>query len=93
MSISVLRNETPTARKEYRCNACEHLLMDGMPNEGDFTPDEWKHILGAKSNGWKINKGDKYMKQTNNYNGGIGTFRAIPEINNICDKHGYYDFD
>ena len=93
MSIYALRNETPTARKDYHCDACERLLEGGEPDFTRYTVGEWAHILKAKANGYKIKIGDKYMKQVNVHYGDIGTFRAIPEIHAICAKYEYYDFD
>ncbi len=88
-----LSSSKPTARKEHYCNACEHLLLDGTPKEGGFSPAEWKAIEKAKANNWKIQKGEKYLKQVGVFDGDFQTFKAIKEIHDICLEHDYYNYD
>ena len=85
MGVTVLREEYPVARKDYYCDACYQLLQ-GMVYPDDFTEDEVTTLAQAKADGWKIKKGQQYIKQTNMYDD-IYTFRARPEVLKIYFKY------
>jgi len=55
-----------------------------------FTFAERRQIVIARRNGWRIKKGEKYVKQFTKCCGDIGTFRAIPAIHAICVKYKIY---
>lgn len=80
----------PVARKDYRCQACEWILNEGFDG---FTISEYRLLVKAKRDGWKIKKGQKYVKQFCEYDGEVYTWRARPEIHAICLKHDLYDND
>lgn len=85
----VLQQVTPVARKEYDCNACSFLREH--INDISFTMAELRQIVKAKKAGWKIQKGQQYIRL--HYIGNDGdryTFRAIPEIDEICSKYELY---
>lgn len=89
MSITVLRQSFPVARKEHECSACAWLLNEGFPERIPIS--EYRHIVRAKRNGYKIIKGQKYIQQINIQDGEFYIYKAIPEIHEICLKYGYYD--
>jgi len=87
MSITVLREEYPIARKDYNCSACEWIREDLR----DFTFAEFREIVRAKRNGWKIKKGQRYIKQINICDGDFCVYKAIPEIHDICIENDLFD--
>jgi hypothetical protein len=91
MSVEVLSESSPVARKEHDCMACEWLNNSGYATEQDLTADEWAAYKLAESNKWKITKGQRYIRQNNKYDGEIYSFTAIPEINAICHKYDLYE--
>lgn len=88
--IEVLSESTPKARKDHDCMACEFILNNGVDGMG-FTRTELRVISKARKNGWKILKGDVYMRQNNKFDGELYTFKAIPEIAEICFKYDLFD--
>ena len=89
--ITVISESKPVARKEHDCYACEWLLANGVNGMG-YSFFELRQIAKAKRNKWKIVKGQKYVKQNNVFDGMVYTYKAIPEIHEICLKHNLYDF-
>ena len=89
MCVTVLREEYPVARKDYHCDACYQLLQ-GMAYPDDFTEEEVITLAQAKADGWKIKKGQQYVKQVNKYDD-IYTFRARPEVLKIYFKYDIGD--
>jgi hypothetical protein len=90
--MDIIREATPTARNDYNCDACEWLVNNGC-DWTDYTYAERRLIVKARRNKWRIQKGDKYYLQVNNYYGDFGQFRAIPEMNDICIKYELYQQD
>tara|TARA_Y100000780_G_scaffold176831_1_gene162005 strand:- start:7884 stop:8156 length:273 start_codon:yes stop_codon:yes gene_type:complete len=88
--VTVISESKPTARKEHNCDACECLLAPGVNGMG-YSFSELRAVVKAKRNNWKIVKGQKYVKQTNTFDGRVFTFKAIPEIHEICVKHNLYE--
>ena len=89
--IRVLSESTPIAAKDHECVACEFILANGIDGNG-FTRPELRALSKAKSNKWKIVKGQKYIKQNNVGDDGFYTFKAIPELHEICLKYDMYEF-
>lgn len=90
MCVTPIRTEYPVARKDHLCDACEWFKYDIDNLYGELTFSEWRTIVKAKHNDWKVKKGQKYIKQANIQDGEIRTFKAIPEIHAICIKHDLY---
>ena len=78
----------PIARKDYHCNACDWL--DTYLNGGIFSFAEYRLIVKAKRDGWRIKAGQRYVKVEGKWDGEWSIFRARPEINEICQKHSIY---
>jgi len=86
----VLSESKPKARKNYRCDACDWLFNTDFQEAG-LSFAEYRSIVKAKRNGYEIVKGQTYIKQSGVYEGELCTFRAIPEIHDICLEYGFYD--
>ena len=89
MSIQVLSEQTPIAKKQHTCNACE--FINESWGDAYFTISELRLIVSARRNGYKIVKGQRYIKQNNVCDGEFYTFKAIPEMHDICLKYDLYD--
>lgn len=61
-------------------------------NGNPFTFTEWRAIVKAKNNKWKIKMDDPYIKQINKGDD-FYIFRAIPELHTICLKYNIYPCD
>ncbi len=89
--MEILSESTPKAIKSHNCDACEHVLAEGIDGAG-YTRPELRSLLKARKNKWLIVKGQKYISQNNKFDGRIYTFKAIPEIHEICIKYDLYQF-
>lgn len=94
--VEILSQQNPTARKDYYCDAWVFLEQYGslrqIINELNITFAEKRVIIKTWKDGRKIRKGTKYTKQNNKMSGDVYTFRAIPEIHEVCIKNEmYYD--
>jgi hypothetical protein len=88
--MNFLSDQIITARKDYKCNACnilkEFFGMNGRTYTG-FTFSELRQIIQAKREGWKILKGQKYRKYIIKYDGQLYVNRERPEITAILTKY------
>lgn len=91
--MTLLSEEHLTASKDYDCDASIWITEGNLEREyGLFTFSELRSLVKAKNNGWKIKKGEKYTIQIcKNHKAKSYTFRAIPEIHNICIKYDLYE--
>lgn len=88
--VTVINEKRVVARKDYTCDSCL-FLREGLDNiENRLTEEERASIEKAKANGWKILKGQQYIRQFNSTEGQTYTFKSIPEIHNICIKYELY---
>lgn len=87
--MTLLSETTPVARKNYSCDASVWVCNYGWNGMG-LSFSELRSIARARHNKWRIIKGDKYVRQGNIQDGEFRTFKAIPEIHEICLKHNYY---
>lgn len=87
----LLWESKPIARRAYACDAC-HWLREGA-QRGEFTFAELRAIARAKQQGWRILKGQQYLRQVTKEGREIMVFRAIPEIDKICWDHEFYPQD
>jgi len=93
MSFTNIKHEVHTARKNYSCDACEWIEIEDLRHNVKLTKSEWRSIITARNNHWKILKGQKYEYNVNIIDGDFFVFRCIPEINKICLKHELYPED
>lgn len=91
--MEVLRECKPIARKEYTCDACLWLTSDywWRLEKGLFTFNELKEIVKAKQSNWNIQKGQRYRKLIIKDGGEFYVFKAIPAIDDICQKYDFYE--
>ena len=87
---ALLKEEYHTARKEYSCNACNFIEIQDIRNYLKLTISEWRAIITARNNGWKIKKGERYLYQVAVCDGDFCVLRSIPDIHDICIKHDLY---
>jgi len=88
--IRVLSESEPVARKEHDCMASEFILADGVNGFG-YSFADLRIIAKAKKNKFKIIKGQKYIRQNNKFDGELYTFKAIPEMHQICLNYDLYE--
>jgi hypothetical protein len=77
-----------TARKDYPCEACEWLV--NSIDHGELTFSELRQVALAKRDGYKIKKGQTYVRVKGKWEGEFAIFRARPAIDDICRKHSIY---
>ncbi len=87
--IELLSESNPKARKDDNCMACDWIINTDL-QDIPLTFADLRLIVKAGRSGWKIRKGDMYLKQPVKFEGEIRTFRAIPEIHDICIKYDLY---
>jgi hypothetical protein len=91
MSIQILSHSTPKARKAHRCMASEFILAAGISGFG-YSFSELRAIAKAKKNNYRVVKGQRYIKQNNKLDGELYTFKAIPQMHQICLAHDHYEY-
>jgi len=92
MSRILGKERQPIARKDYPCNACPWIFNGDIGPEYYAADDELKIIAAARKARGRIRKGQKYMKQAVvGSDGKVFSFRAIPEMHEICLKYGLYE--
>lgn len=85
---TLLSEHKPKARKDYFCDASRFIRDANCFDRFSFT--EKRIIVRARSNGYRIKKGEQYIKQFVVEGGDNWTFRAIPELHAICIKYDLY---
>lgn len=90
--VRVIKQSYHTARKDYHCDACEWIHNNDGFRQMKLTFSEWRSVVRAKKNNWKIKKGEKYLYQFNRYSSDVYSLKMIPEIHKICYKYKLYEF-
>jgi hypothetical protein len=90
---TLLKQTEPVAKKHHWCMASDFIRESGNLRDYTFTFSEWRAVINARDNDWKIVPGQKYIRQSVAYEGTVYTFKAIPEIHAICLKYDYYPND
>lgn len=90
---TVIHQSKQVARKEYDCDASIFITECLLPYDtSPLTFTEKRQVVIARRNNYKIQKGQVYIRQFNNQEGQVFTFRAIPEMHAICVRLKlYYD--
>lgn len=92
MSWKFYNQTTPTARKQYSCDAAEWIVNHGIEDVlYNCTDYEKADIEKAQNQSWKIQPGEKYVKVVGVWEGEFSTFRAKPELDAICHRLNIYD--
>lgn len=93
----ILKEKLHKAKKDYVCSACYILLsadsFENLCTNYDLTPEEVESFTKAKENNFMIKKGETYLYQVGIYDGDFYSAKAIPEIDEICVKRGFYNED
>ena len=82
---SVLSVKDVTAVKDHRCDSCMLWLESGLSLR-DCNSEQIEVIERAKADGFKILKGQKYVKVTVKYDGALQTFKHRPDMYRVCDE-------
>ena len=90
MSWDMQKVEYPFARKDYHCDAAEWINNSDLGDD-EFTVEDLALIEKARSEGFKVLKGHKYIKVSGKWEGNFEVFRARPELNQICVEYEIYD--
>lgn len=88
MGWYICTTTTPTARKDYPCEASQ--LIINVCDWSMFTFAEKRMLVKARRDGWKIKKGQQYVKCSGKWEGEWTEFRARPEMNDLCQKYNIY---
>ena len=92
MSTQIGPTTYPKARKAYRCMASDWIVNGDLSEIFRCcTWDEKKDIIRARRNNWMIQPGQKYLRQAMVWEGRMGTFKAIPEMHDICIEYDLYE--
>ena len=84
MTDCALSDKLVKAIKDYNCDAT--IYLHELGDYDIFTPEEMEII----STDCKIKKGNIYREVVGKFEGELFTFRAIPEIHDICLKYELY---
>ena len=87
--IELISESKPIARKEHVCMACE-FAFEAIGYE-TFTFSELRTLVKARKANYRIQKGQVYVRQNNIYDGEFYTFKAIPEVHQLCIDHNLYE--
>jgi len=87
----ILSESKPIAKKVHHCNASEFIRE--YINQGHFTVSDYRQIVKAKRNNWRIMPGERYIRQVIVRDGDFYCFKAIPEMDALCWKYDLYGDD
>jgi len=90
--MHLLKNKIQEAKKDYYCDACE-FIKNCCEDYSCMTFTEIRAIVTYRSKDFKILKGEKYLYQFIVDVDYRCSFRAIPEIHEICLKYKIYPDD
>ncbi len=79
----VIREETPIAKKMYKCDACWWWRNYMTLNDCE-TPEQKQIIQNAKHDDWKILPGQQYRNVIGIQDGELVTFRARIDVDHLC---------
>lgn len=86
MSWRHIRDTPRTARKDHPSEGWEYLDESDYMHYG-LTFTEYRAVIAAKRNNWKILKGEVYTERVGTWEGEICHQRLIPAIDAILHKY------
>lgn len=87
--MQLLQHKIKVAKKEYNSDA--YTFIDNCCDDFSMMSfSERRHIVEARRNKGRIFKGQKYLYQFIVEGGDTYSFRAIPELHEICIKYNIY---
>lgn len=92
MSIILRERVIKRTKKIHICNACIWLKECAL-HEINFTFSEYRSIVKAKQNNWKIPIGGTCLYSVGIYENDFFSCYSIPEIHQICIKYEIYQDD
>lgn len=87
----LVRERVVKARKDHECMACVFIIESGILDERELSFSEFRSVVKAKRDALKIKKGQYYLSQTVRFEGELRSFKARPDIHDICIKHDLYE--
>lgn len=94
MSWTHLRTEhVKKAQKDYSCDACYVMFNDLSVDEVKklLTKEELIQLEKMESNGFKILKGEPYIKVAGVFEGDFGVSHYNPEMYKLAEKYNFFD--
>lgn len=94
MSWTHLRTEhVKKAQKDYSCDACYLMFNDFSVEQlkEELTQEELIQFEKMESNGFKILKGEPYMKVVGVFDGDMSVCHYNPEMYKLADKFNLFD--
>jgi hypothetical protein len=89
---TLLRSSKHTAQKDYECNACL-WLKDAIPHYlPKMTFGEYRSIVLARRDNYKVKKGMQYLRTTGLFEGDFYSCASRIEIDKICAKYNFYAY-
>jgi hypothetical protein len=82
-----------SARKDHRCDAARTLLdsLSIAEIEEELTPEELAEFHQRKENGFKILKGEPYLKVTGTYDGDIMTCKYNQFMYKLVERFNCFE--
>lgn len=85
---ALLSESRPVARKPHRCDAFAWVMESY--EDGIFSYRELREIVRMRRQHGMIQPGQRYIRQSQIFDGELCTFKANPEMDAICRSHGLY---
>lgn len=81
------------SRKDHDCNACEWVRAEIDARGGDLglTFAEYRQVIKARSDNWKVKKGTEYIRLVIKQDGELYSVAIRPDIDAICKKYKFYE--
>ena len=89
---TVFMDKVVTAKKHYRCDACEEWRRSGYSLDDCETSDQRLIVEAAEADKWRILPGQPYRKVTGIHEGDFCTYRARPGMDTLCFELGLWDY-
>lgn len=88
----VIGESRPKARLAHQCMAYEYLENSDLSDIiYEMTYAEKRAVVRAKLNGGLILPGQVYVRIFMDLDGYLETYKAIPEIHDICQKYSLFE--